>query len=137
MERLLRGQVVLVTGATGSIGAAIVARLAAEGARPIIQFRRDEKQTADPLLRVGGDGWLMQADLADPNGPTALCDRAVAAAGRVHALVNNAGIRTEIAIDADLSARQSAWRQEFQVHLFAAADLAAEWARAVAVASAR
>ncbi|PDT51153.1 MULTISPECIES: SDR family oxidoreductase [Sinorhizobium] len=37
----LSGQAVLVTGASGGIGAAIVERLAEEGARPIIHYGRD------------------------------------------------------------------------------------------------
>lgn len=123
LTRPLAGLSVLVTGATGGIGAAIVERLAMEGARPIIHYGRDEKGATDLLERIGGNGWTVQADLADPSGPTALWDSAVTLAGRIHGLVNNAGRRTEIAIDADLDAWQSAWHREFRVNFFAAADL--------------
>ncbi len=120
---LLSGTNVLVTGASGEIGTAIVESLAREGAKPIIHFGRKEQQARDLLARIGGEGWIAQADLADPFGPTALWNKAIEAAGRIHALVGNAGIRTEISIDADLDAWQAAWSKEFRVNLFAAADL--------------
>lgn len=123
LEKPLADRVILVTGATGGIGAAIVQRLALEGARPIIQYAHDEKGAAALLNRINGDGWIVQADLADPSGPAALWDRAVALAGRVHGLVNNAGIRTEITVDAEHDAWRAAWLREFQVNFFAAADL--------------
>jgi 3-oxoacyl-[acyl-carrier protein] reductase len=119
----LSGMNVLVTGASGEIGAAIVESIAREGARPIVHYGRNEQQARDLLTRISGEGWIAQADLSDPLGPTALWEKAVEAAGRVHALVGNAGIRTEIAIDAELNAWQGAWLKEFQVNLFAAADL--------------
>ncbi|WP_037462592.1 SDR family NAD(P)-dependent oxidoreductase, partial [Sinorhizobium fredii] len=40
--------------------------------------------------------------------------------------VNNAGIRTEISIDAEPNAWREAWQKEFQVNFFAAADLCKE-----------
>jgi len=123
LERPLDGQIILVTGATGGIGAAIVERLAQEGARPIIHYSRDEAGAAALLDRIDGEGWTVQADLANPEEPSALWDRAVSLAGRIDGLVNNAGIRTEITIDADLDAWHAAWQREFQVNFFAAADL--------------
>ncbi|CDX51618.1 Short-chain dehydrogenase/reductase SDR (fragment) [Mesorhizobium plurifarium] len=48
-------------------------------------------------------------------------------AGRIHGLVNNAGIRTEISIEASAEDWKSAWQKEFQIKFFfAAADLAKE-----------
>ncbi|WP_431324336.1 SDR family NAD(P)-dependent oxidoreductase [Rhizobium sp. YTU87027] len=119
----LAGQTVLVTGASGGIGAAIVERLSAEGARPIIHYGRD-RQGAEALLRkIGGNGLRVQADLSSPDGAFALWRDALAAAGRIHAVVNNAGIRTEVSIDAAPSDWRAAWQKEFQVNFFAAADL--------------
>jgi NAD(P)-dependent dehydrogenase (short-subunit alcohol dehydrogenase family) len=119
----LAGKVVLVTGASRGIGAAIVERLAQEGAKPIIHYGRDQLRASALLDRIGGEGWTVQADLADPAGPTELWNRAVELAGRVHALVNNAGIRTEISVHSDLPSWHDAWQREFQVNFFAAADL--------------
>ncbi len=120
---LLSGMNVLVTGASGGIGAAIVESLAREGARPIIHYGSNERQARQLLDGIGGEGWIVQADLANPSGPTALWTKAIEVAGRIHALIGNAGIRTEITIDADLDAWQKVWAREFQVNLFATVDL--------------
>lgn len=126
MEKPLQGQTVLVTGASGGIGAAIVERLAAEGARPIIHYGRDAAAAKALLARINGNGLLVQADLSTPNGPFALWQEALATAGRIHGLVNNAGIRTEISIDASPDNWKAAWQREFQINFFAAADLCKE-----------
>lgn len=122
----LAGRTVLVTGASGGIGAAIVERLAAEGARPIIHYGRDAGAAKALLARIGGRGLLVQADLSTAEGPFALWQKAVGLAGRIHGLVNNAGIRTEISIDAAPEDWKAAWQKEFQVNFFAAADLCKE-----------
>ena len=119
----LDGQTVLVTGASGAIGSAIVEVLAAEGARPIIHYGRNRAGAEALLERIGGTGLLVAADLSEPAGAARLWDEAVDKAGRVHGLVNNAGIRTRVAIEADLDAWHAAWRKEIQVNLQAAADL--------------
>lgn len=119
----LTGQTILVTGASGAIGAAIVEALVEDGAFPIIHYGRNRDAAEALSGRVGGAGLLLCADLSDPAGAARLWDEATAAVGRIHGLVNNAGIRTTIAIDADLSAWQDAWRREMQVNVLAAADL--------------
>ena len=126
MEKLLEGQTVLVTGASGGIGAAIVERLSAEGARPIIHFGRDKAGAEALLARVDGEGIVIQADLSSAEGPFDLWHKAIDAAGRIDGLVNNAGIRTEISIEASPSDWRAAWQTEFQVNFFAAADLCKE-----------
>lgn len=122
----LTGQAVLVTGASGGIGAAIVERLSAEGARPVIHYGCDKERAQALLAKLGGNGLIVQADLSSPDGAFALWRDALAAAGRIHAVVNNAGIRSEISIDADPADWRAAWQREFQVNFFAAADLCKE-----------
>lgn len=122
----LAGQTVLVTGATGGIGAAIVERLSAEGARPIIHYSRDRAGAEALLERLGGNGLLIQADLSAADGAFKLWREALEAAGRIHAIVNNAGIRSEVGIDADVSEWRATWQKEFQVNFFAASDLCKE-----------
>ena len=119
----LTGHNILVTGASGTIGIAIVEALVADGARPIIHYGRNRAAAQALNDRLGRTGILVCADLADPAAAARLWEEAQAAVGRIHGLVNNAGIRTTIAIDADLLAWQAAWRQELQVNVLAAADL--------------
>lgn len=126
IDKPLLGQTVLVTGASGGIGAAIVERVALEGARPIIHYCKDEDAAESLLARINGNGLVLQADLSEFDGPFALWRKAVDFAGRVHGLVNNAGIRTEISIESSPGEWRAAWQNEFQVNFFAAADLCKE-----------
>ncbi len=126
MSQSLRGQTVLVTGASGGIGAAIVERLAAEGARPLIHYGHDKARAERLLQQIGGDALIVQGDLSSADGAFALWRAAEQAAGRIHGLVNNAGVRTEISVEASIDDWRAAWQREFQVNVFAAADLCKE-----------
>lgn len=120
---MLQGQTILVTGATGAIGQAICQSLAAEGARVVIHYGRN-RDAAEALLRsIGGKGCCLAADLSDPAAATALFDAAVRTEGRITGLVNNAGIRSEVAVTADLPDWQATWEKEFRVNFLAAVDL--------------
>ena len=119
----LAGRNVLVTGATGAIGQAICVALAAEGARVVIHYGRNRAAAEALLAQIGGAGWIVAADLADPAAATALWDQAQALAGRLHGLVNNAGIRSEVAVDAPLDEWQAVWEREFRVNFLSAVDL--------------
>lgn len=119
----LSGQSILVTGATGAIGRAICHALVAEGARVVIHYGRNRDAAEALLAALHGRGWCLSADLSDPAAPQALWDRAVAAAGRLTGLVNNAGIRSEVAVDAPMDEWQRVWAQEMRVNLLSAVDL--------------
>lgn len=123
MDSPLEGMNVLVTGASGGLGSAIVERLASEGASPIIHFGWNKASAQALLDRIGGKGHVVQGDLSLPEGPDELWKKAIAAARRIHAVVNAAGIRTEVGLDATADSWHKAWRGEFQVNLFAAVDL--------------
>lgn len=119
----LDGQTILVTGATGAIGQAICRSLVADGARVVIQYGRNRAAAETLLGAVNGQGSCLSADLSRPEGASALWDAAVAAEGRITALVNNAGIRSEIAVDAPLADWQEVWDREMRVNFLAAVDL--------------
>ncbi|MER9881933.1 SDR family oxidoreductase [Mesorhizobium sp. M0118] len=123
MDKPLDCMNVLVTGASGGLGSAIVERLAAEGASPIIHFGWNKASAHALLERIERRGHVVQGDLSLPEGPEDLWRKAVATTRRVHAVVNAAGIRTQVGLDDSLSAWHKAWRGEFQVNLFAAVDL--------------
>lgn len=119
----LAGQTILVTGATGAIGQAICRALVAEGARVAIHYGRN-RDTAEALLAsLDGRGWCLPADLSDPQGAWSLWSTAVGVAGRITGLVNNAGIRSEVAVDAPLADWQATWDRELRVNLLSAVDL--------------
>lgn len=122
----LAEKTVLITGATGAIGTAMARALAADGARVVLHYGRN-RAAADVLAAELGNGAIaLSADLADPPEPARLWEDAVKACGRIDALINNAGIRSEIRIEDPLGEWQAAWQHEMQVNFYAAADLIRE-----------
>ena len=122
----LENQTILVTGATGAIGAAIARALSTDGARVVLHYGRNRAAADDLAANLGNGAIALSADLAYPSQPSTLWADAVAACGRIDALVNNAGIRTEIRIEDSLSDWHAAWSREMQVNFYAAADLTRE-----------
>ena len=85
MDLELKGKVAVVTGASKGIGLAITRALVDEGARVVAGAR-----TVDSLAKI--DGVIALAvDLASPEGPARLVQRAIDEYGRVDVLVNNVG----------------------------------------------
>lgn len=92
----LDGRVVLVTGSSRGIGAAVAKRAAAEGARIAIHYRQGASD-ADRVVaaaRAAGasDARAFAADLRDGNAAERLVNDVAEAFGRLDGLVNNAGI---------------------------------------------
>jgi NAD(P)-dependent dehydrogenase (short-subunit alcohol dehydrogenase family) len=84
----LTGKVAVVTGGTRGIGAAIAARLLAEGAAVLVCGR-----TESARLPTGGGrtAEFIQADVREPDQAAGIVDHAVARFGRLDIAVNNAG----------------------------------------------
>ncbi|MDW9581333.1 SDR family NAD(P)-dependent oxidoreductase [Sinorhizobium meliloti] len=119
----LAEQTILVTGATGAIGQAICCALAADGANVVVHYGRN-RDAAEALVKMlDGRGWAVSADLSNPVGPQELWDQAIAAAGTLTGLVNNAGIRSEVAVDAPMDEWQQVWAREMRVNFLSAVDL--------------
>ena len=91
----LTGKVAIVTGASRGIGAAIALRLAADGAKVIVNYNRS-KESADAVVasikKSGGDAVAIKADLADPPQIAPLFDAALKTYGKLDILVNNAAV---------------------------------------------
>lgn len=116
----LDGRVVIVTGASRGIGAA-VARITAGLGANVVGVARSEDALRAVLADLPTESRAVVGDVADP----AVADAAVAAGaelGRVWALVNNAGIGSgyKPAIDATLSE----WDEVFRVNLMGAVSFA-------------
>jgi NAD(P)-dependent dehydrogenase (short-subunit alcohol dehydrogenase family) len=96
MGSRLRGKTALVTGGTGTIGRAVAAGLAAEGARVVVSGRdRARGDAAVAAIReAGGSADFVRADLdGRAEASRALArEAAEVLGGRVDILVNNAGI---------------------------------------------
>ena len=83
--------VALVTGASRGIGKAIAERAVAEGARVLVHGI--ERHDGEKLVaQLGAHAALHLDDLIDPASPKRIAAAAVAAFGRIDAVVNNAAI---------------------------------------------
>jgi NAD(P)-dependent dehydrogenase (short-subunit alcohol dehydrogenase family) len=88
---LLDDRVVAITGAASGLGAASARRAVAEGARVLVADIQDEPGAA-LAAELGPAATYVHCDVTREADVAALADRAVAGAGRLDCLVNNAGI---------------------------------------------
>jgi 3-oxoacyl-[acyl-carrier protein] reductase len=98
----LRGKFVLVTGGSRGIGAAIVRRLAADGASVAFTYASspDRAQAlAAEVEAAGGSVLPIRADSADPAAVERSVAEVLQAFGRIDILVNNAGILVHKPLD--------------------------------------
>jgi 3-oxoacyl-[acyl-carrier protein] reductase len=97
----LDGRVAIVTGGSRGIGAATARRLAADGARVVLNYSH-MAAAADEVVRqirnAGGEAISVQADVSDRAEVQKLVDRAVEEYGAIDILVNNAGVITPAAL---------------------------------------
>jgi 3-oxoacyl-[acyl-carrier protein] reductase len=98
----LIGKVAVVTGASKGIGAGIAERLAAEGAKVIVNYSRsveDAQRVVDRIAAAGGQALACRADLSNPADIDPLIDATIKAFGRLDILVNNAGVYKPDSLD--------------------------------------
>jgi len=90
----LKGKVAIVTGGGRGIGAAIVRRFSAEGAR-VVAAQRDMAEAERTIAGVnanGGDAIAVQADVTVESSVERMVETTLAHFGTVDILCNNAGI---------------------------------------------
>lgn len=123
MQIELRRKVILFTGATGGIGEASVRFLARYGATIAVHYHRRTAAARRLARAVGNDSRAFKADLSRPHEAERLFRRVQSAYGRIHVLVNNAGIYESSPISKGLTSWLNDWDRTMKTNLTAAAVL--------------
>jgi NAD(P)-dependent dehydrogenase (short-subunit alcohol dehydrogenase family) len=91
----IENKVALITGSGRGIGRALALGFAQAGAKVVVNVAHHPEQGQAVLQKIqeaGGDGILVQADVANRSEVDRLIDAALGAFGRLDILINNAGI---------------------------------------------
>lgn len=91
-------QIALVTGASGTIGAAVAKALAAAGFRVGVHYhhgRESANDVVESIIAGGGEASALEADLCRNESVASMFDRIEQQFGAVDYLVNNAGINRD------------------------------------------
>ena len=116
---------VLVTGSSRGIGRAIAQKFAELSARVAIHYHKDRKAAEQTLNELpGGPHLIVQADVSDPASVQNMIDTLLGETGRIHVLVNNAGIFEEYPIlDLTYEDWQNIWDRTVRTNLMGPANV--------------
>ncbi|WP_313664728.1 bifunctional aldolase/short-chain dehydrogenase [Shinella sp.] len=109
------GQVAVVTGGAGAIGAAVVKAFATEGAH-VVALDLDGEKAAAVAKAAGNNSIGIACDITDPVSVRTAFDRAVATFGGVDIVVSNAGAAWESPI---ATMDDALLRKSFELNFFA------------------
>lgn len=117
IEKKLKGQTAIVTGANSGIGRAVALALARAGAYVIINYVASA-EVLDGMLREirddGGEAEGFEADVSNEGQVMAMFEHARKKSGTVDILVNNAGIQRDAPVD-EMTLEQ--WEKVIAVNL--------------------
>lgn len=122
----LANKVVLVTGGSRGIGAAVVRSVHGAGASVCFTYRSGGAES-DALCRELGAGRVMtfECDVGDSTALVRLVRACVDRFGGLDVLVNNAAVYADNPFDgADYEKWRAGWQRTFEVNVFGAANLA-------------
>ena len=116
-------RVVLITGASSGVGAALATQLGQMGARVVVNYSRSAEAAGaivEQITGAGGQALPVQADVSEE----ADCKRLIAATierfGQLDALVNNAGTTTFVPHDQLHALTEDIWLRTLRVNLIGA-----------------
>ncbi len=113
----LNGKVAIVTGASRGLGRAISVKLAAIGARVVINYCHSQEkaqQVMEEIEKQGGEAILAKADVSDAPSVREMIKTITDRWGAIDILVNNAGINQDTLI---LRMPDDAWDTVLAVNL--------------------
>jgi NAD(P)-dependent dehydrogenase (short-subunit alcohol dehydrogenase family) len=121
----MKGQVILITGASGGIGSVMAAQFADVDAKVILHYNSQQKKAECIRKKLKGKGHItIGGDLTNPQAIDTIVERALSAFGRIDVLINNAGVYTEHPIEKiDFFEWESAWNKSINTNLIGPAHL--------------
>lgn len=114
VETSAQGRVALVTGAAGGLGEVFALRLAAAGHALVLTDRLSCAPLAERIRAQGGHAWALDCDLGNADDVQRLARDALAHAGRVDVLVNNAAFMPHVPL---AHITPTLWRQIMAVNV--------------------
>ena len=109
-----QAKVVVVTGASRGLGAAIARSMATDGCSVIVNYAGSEAkalEVVEDCKRLGGDAIAVQANCGVPEEIEAMLKKGVEKFGTVDVIVNNAGITKDGLVS------EEQWHREEQWHM--------------------
>jgi 3-oxoacyl-[acyl-carrier protein] reductase len=110
----------LVTGASNGIGRSAALALARSGYDVAINYSRSDREAREveaEARKLGAQALLCKCDVADDAGVRAMLKKVEDTFGRLDALINNAGITTEIPADDFDAMTVDVWDRIFAVNV--------------------
>jgi glucose 1-dehydrogenase len=117
VNKILKGQKALVTGANSGIGKAVAIALGHAGASVVINYVKDDGVVAEMIKEIehgGGDAFGYQADVSKEDQVKAMFVEMFERYGTIDILVNNAGIQKDAHL-VDMSLAD--WQRVLDVNL--------------------
>lgn len=117
---MLRGQIVLITGAGRGLGRAMAVELAVHGAVIVAAARNRQglRETVDMIEAKGGNALALTADIRDETQVQTLVQQVMNRYRRIDVLVNNAGLMVGDVAFVDTS--PALWREVLDTNLWGA-----------------
>jgi len=117
--------VVFVSGSSRGIGRAIALQFARLRAQVVVHYHKNHRLAEQTLSDLPGDSHLLvQADLSNPVAVKDMTTTVIRKIGRIHILVNNAGIYEELqTADCTYEKWQDTWKRAISTNLTGPANL--------------
>jgi len=116
----LRNKVVIITGGGTGVGRATALKLAAAGAKVVINYSRSEKEALEvvqEITKLGGTAIAFKANVAIEKEVIEMVSQTVTTFGTVDGLVNNASITAQIPMDDLEAVTDEVWDSLFSVNV--------------------